>query len=204
MNRRQGRAAVAGLTAFLTFLTLSGCSTDSGVEAQGPGTAAPSSSSTPSPPGSTDAPATPSSPAAASESPDAQAILSQYRAFFGALTPASKVAEGARYEQMKTLAVDPALRRVMGGMAASDAAGEVGYGETVVHPKLTSVQGDTAVLTDCQDGSQSGRMKASTGEKTTVGTDHDFANVTMKRGADGAWRVATVEYRAEDSCTGAA
>lgn len=191
--------AAAALTGVLVLLT--GCNGDSGVTAQGPLTTGPNTSA-PAVPASepTGASATAGSPAA---SPEEAAILSQYRAFFHALTPASKLAEGPRYELMQTLAVDPELRRVMGGMAASDAAGEVGYGEDIVRPTLASVDGNTAALTDCQDGSGAGRVRAATGEKTTVGGTHDFVKVTMKRGADGIWRVATVEYQPEASCSAA-
>ena len=103
---------------------------------------------------------------------------------------------------MRTLAVDPALQRVMGGMAASDAAGEVGYGEDIVRPILSSVHGETAVLTDCQDTSNHGRAKTATGERVTVGVKDTLVNVTMARGADRAWRMATIEYEPAGSCTG--
>lgn len=183
-------------------VTLCSCSTDGGVDAQGPVSPAPSSlagSSAVSPLPTATASTTTSLSTA--EFPDQAAILTQYRAFFAALTPASLLAEGPRSELLGGLAVDPLLTRVLGGMATSTSQGEVSYGEILVYPKLQSVHGDTAALTDCQDGSRSGRMKAATGEKTTVGSDHDFADVTLKRGADGVWRLATVAYRAEASCS---
>lgn len=194
------RSGAGPAVVLAALLLLPGCSS-SGVKAQGPVSPGPTTSAptaTPSRPADTPVGASPATP---SQSAEEAAILAQYRAFFHALTPASTLGEDARLNLMRTLAVDPELRRVMGGMAASDAAGEVGYGETVVRPKLSAaVDGDTANLTDCQDGSQSGRMKAATGVKTTVGTSHDFAKVSMKRGPDGTWRVATVEYQSEASC----
>lgn len=105
-----------------------------------------------------------------------------------------------RVEAMTKLAVDPALARVLGGMASSDQAGEVGYGAHVLRPKIDKIDGDTATILDCQDTSGSGRLVEATGKVVTVGRTNDYAQVTLQRGADGAWRVATVAYAAAGSC----
>jgi len=116
------------------------------------------------------------------------------------LTPLSKIEASARYDALKKLATDPELTRVLGGLAASTQAGEIGYGDTVVRPQITALNGSAAELSDCQDTSAHGRMKASTGQKLTVGRKNDLAKVTMKRGDDGFWRVATVDYAPAGSC----
>lgn len=126
--------------------------------------------------------------------------MSQYRAFFDALTPLSKERYAVRYSAMKKLAVDPELTQVMSGMSATQAAGEVFYGKFVLHPKVVSVSGNTASLADCQDTSMHGRMRSATGKKLTVGRKNDLAKVTMKRGANGVWRIATIKYTPAGSC----
>lgn len=133
--------------------------------------------------------------------PEQDAILAQYRAFWAVLTPASKAEPEARRAMLEQVAVDPSLTRTLGGMRASDNIGEVAYGQEVVRPELVSVDGATATLRDCQDGSAAGRVKVATGEKVTVGAKDELAIVTMQRGADAVWRVATVEYQPAGSCS---
>ncbi len=107
----------------------------------------------------------------------------------------------ARLAAVAKLAVDPELTRLMGGIAASRAMGQVFYGSIETHPVLTAVTAaGVAMLTDCQNASSDGRAKSSTGQKVTVGTKNDFAKVTMRRGPDGVWRIATVAYQPVGSC----
>lgn len=187
MSEQRGTA-----TALLAVvLTLTGCSSGSGVHVQG----------LPTPTASATSPATTSS---ATGFPEEQQILAQYRAFFTTLTPASKATAAGRFMMMQKVATDPALTRVLGGIAAAQHAGEVYYGQDLVRPELTKVVGMTAMLRDCQDSSGAGRLKTSTGKKVTVGRKNDLAIVTMKRGPDGVWRVSTVTYKPAGSCSAAA
>lgn len=133
--------------------------------------------------------------------PEQDAILSQYKAFWAILTPASKAEPEARRAMLEKVAVDPSLTRTLNGMRASDNIGEVAYGQEVVRPELVSADGATATLRDCQDGSAAGRVKVATGEKVTVGAKDALAIVTMQRGADAVWRVSTVEYQPAGSCS---
>jgi len=196
----RGAAAAAVLAA---ALAVAGCSSASGVNAQDPVTPAPTATPTSTTNTSDSAPS--SSPSAKTAvTPQSAYILSQYRAFFASLTPLSKASYSARFGAMQKLAVDPELTRVMGGMAASTQAGEVFYGEDIVRPMIASVVGDVATIADCQDTSGHGREKLATGEKVTVGVNNTLANVTMKRGADGVWRVATIENQRAGSCAAGA
>lgn len=179
-----GAAALAGV------LVLSGCGRSGQVDTSGG--PAPVATATPT----RTATAAPSTKALQEQA----AILSQYRAFFASLTPLSREKYAVRYPAMQKLAVDPELRQVSGGMAASQAVGEVGYGSPVVRPEIQSVSQGSATVTDCQDNSASGRMKLATGKKVTVGRPDQLAKVTVKRGTDGIWRVATVEYAPDGSC----
>jgi len=180
-----GAAALAGV------LVLSGCGRSSQVDTSG-GPPAPVATATPT----RTATPTPSTKAL----PEQAAILSQYRAFFASLTPLSREKYAVRYPAMQKLAVDPELTRVMGGIAAANSAGEVYYGVPESRPVITSIAGDSASLTDCQDTSRAGRIKQVTGKIVTVGGKNDFARITMKRGGDGTWRVATLEYAPAGSC----
>lgn len=167
---------------------LAACSHDSGVHVQALPTAAPtvvvSSSSTPF--------------------PEASQILAQYRGFFAVLTPASKAKPAVRLAMLTRFATEPSLTRTLGGFAAASAAGEVLYGEDIVRPELTRVDGSMATLRDCQDTSGHGRLKVATGKKVTVGLKNDLAIVTMKRGPDAVWRVSTLEYKPAGSCNAVA
>ena len=178
---------------------LCGCSSGSGVRTQGPTSSDPTSAS----PSQSEGTATPpiSTPTVGASSGDvSQVILAQYRAFFASLVPLSKTEPNARFTAMKRLAVDPELTQIMGAMAAATQAGEVYYGDHVLRPKIDSLQPDSATILDCQDTSAHGREVAATGKKVTVGRKNDYAQVTMKLGDDGIWRVATVGYAAAGSC----
>ncbi len=168
---------------------LAACSHDSGVHVQTFPTATPtmvvSSSATPF--------------------PEASQILAQYRAFFAVLTPASKATSAAvRLAMLKRVATQPLLTRTLGGFAAASAAGEVYYGQDIVRPEITRVNGMTVTLSDCQDTSGHGRLKISTSKKVTAGLKNDLAIATMKRGPDAVWRVSTVEYKPVGSCSAVA
>lgn len=202
--RSKGVTQGAG-TALTAALMLAGCGASNGVDAQGP--VPPASSLTPAPttaspsasPAGSAAPSTTASPSTPAGD-EKSAILAQYRAFYESLEPLSKTEYNARYEAMKKLAVDPELTQVMGAIATAQHFGEAYYGTPVLRPKIESLKGDTASILDCQDTSVNGRKKVATGEIVTAGRKNSYAQVTMKRGADGLWRVSTIGYAAAGSC----
>ena len=198
------RAEIAAALFFA--LALTGCARGTGVDSSGgplPSTTSgmtPSSSSSVPPNPQT----TPTSPSSQSISAlTASAILTQYRAFFAALTPASKATPAVRYAMMKKVSAEPELTRLLGGIAAAQRVGEVFYGEDLVRPQIIRVSGVHATLRDCADTSQHGRLKIATGKRVTVGYKNDLAIVTMIHGSDGVWRVATVESKPAGSCSAA-
>lgn len=155
---------------------------DSGVILETP-TAAPPSA----------APVMPSPPTLSEE----EQILAQYRRFFASLTTLSNLPAAERPAVLGQVASDPQYTRSLDGLAAADAAGEVFYGEGKVSPRVANIGLATAVVQDCQDGSQGGRMRKSDGTKLTVGPPADPAVTQMRRGPDGIWRVAEVVYPAD-------
>lgn len=64
-----------------------------------------------------------------------------------------------------------------------------------VTPRITGarLEGDRAVVTDCQDGSQAGLADSATGQPRNVGPSRNAVSATMAREA-GGWRVAKIEY----------
>lgn len=140
-------------------------------------------------------PAVTASPLPTAATSAADAILAAYREFFARQTEISLADRDERRALLESIATEPALGRVLRGMFAADEIDEVGYGSAVVNPSVTSIDGDTATITDCQDTSKSGRKKRSDGKITTRGTPEAQVEATAKRGGDGKWRVATVDYR---------
>ena len=59
---------------------------------------------------------------------------------------------------------------------------------------------DTAVLHDCDDGSQTGAYETATGNKVTVGVPRRNTMGTLVRGADGTWRVSAAYIVKDTPC----
>jgi hypothetical protein len=136
-------------------------------------------------------PLTSPSPTATSE---ASRILAQYRAFWNIEASAAQAPAAEREALLRPYATEPLLSRVLRGMSASDNLGQVAYGEVVPHPIITKIERGVASIRDCQDASKAGRKERDTGRIVTRGTSRDLAVATVKRGPDGVWRVATVDY----------
>lgn len=172
-------AALAAVPAIL----LGACSSSGGVktEAPDPVVATSTSSASPTPPD------------------ESSAILAAYREFFDRQTEISKAPVGDRRALLEPFTTDPALSSVLTGMRSATDNGEVGYGTGTFSPRVARIDGDTASVEDCQDNSKTGQKKVKSDQITTRGTEHDFAVTSMRRGDDGAWRVASVRYE-ETSC----
>ena len=103
---------------------------------------------------------------------------------------------------LTAVAVDPALSRIEAQNTQFRAEGKVGYGTDINYiswPKPIN-GGDTAMLNDCQDGSQAGYLDAKTGNKLTVGTPNTPVQVTLIRTAQG-WKVAEADLVTGGTCT---
>lgn len=170
------RAAIAAGVA-LTMTSVAACSSGGGVNTEAP--VAATATITPS----TDV--------------DEAAILAAYREFFARQTEISMAAKEQRRILLDPFTTDPALERVLRGMFAAEELGEVGYGEPVVRPVVEDIDGDTATVTDCQDGRDAGRKKRGSGKITTRGMKSTKVVATAERGPDGRWRMATFAYPEE-------
>lgn len=152
----------------------------------GEGTAAqPTRSTTPSPT---------SSPSAAAVDEET-ALLAQYRKFWAALTPVSRMPAAQRRDVLAEVAVNPALKSVLAGMEEADAKHQVLYGENVPRPTVRiAPDATTALVRDCQDSSHAGVAERSTEKQLTVGVARNHVSVTMKRQPGDVWKIAYIDY----------
>ena len=79
----------------------------------------------------------------------------------------------------------------------NDTYGTVGHRFTWTKPVGGS---DTAVLQDCNDGSQAGAYETATGNKITVGVPRQNTMGTLVRGPDGIWRVSAAYIVKDAPC----
>jgi hypothetical protein len=176
LGLRAPRRVTCVVATAVVMAGVAACSSDGGVDTEEPVSAGATASATPT------------------GASDESAILAAYREFFARQTEISMAAKEQRRMLLEPFTTDPALERVLRGMFAAEELGEVGYGEPVVSPRVQSMDGDVATVTDCQDTSKFGRKKVSDGELTTRGVKAAKVVATMTRGADGAWRVSKVDY----------
>jgi hypothetical protein len=122
-------------------------------------------------------------------------VLAQYTAFWKTITPAAQAPASRRRAILAPVAADPELSRLLRGLVAAEAVGEGQYGVEVPRARVTNVRGATADVVDCQDASHAGKTNRRTGKPITRGVARNPVKATLRRGADGIWRVATVEFR---------
>ena len=123
------------------------------------------------------------------------AILTQYRAFWAKLTPISRMPAADRRAALAMFTVDPELKSLLAGMAATDAKGQVFYGADLPRAASASVSpdGSRAVVDDCQDSSRAGNADRRSGQKLTVGVARNHVVTTMSRSGD-VWKVYFVSH----------
>lgn len=125
----------------------------------------------------------------------AEVILAQYRAYWALLQVLQQTARqlsprlrSTRWQQTLKVAAD------------RDAAGEALYGQIVLRPTVDVVRGQTVLVRDCQDTTNSGRIKVATGEKLTVGVPQVVRYTTLQQGADRQWRVSDIGSTPGGAC----
>ncbi len=180
-------AAVIGLTA---------C-TDDGDEGLDLGTPTATSSTTPAATTSSTTPAATTS--TASDTPsvttEEQAVLDAYRGFYKALDEAQADPQRSQ-DYLNPVATGTQFETTNGGIKAEFLDGKEAYGTPVLKPEVHSVDGDQAVVRDCQDTSAVGTRNAETGEELTVGRNPSSVETLLQR-VDGVWKVAQSNYVAQ-------
>ena len=133
------------------------------------------------------APGTPSNAAATQES---EAVKSAYREFVSALERADSLPDTTRKQQLSTYMVDPQLSRVLKVVKEHRKDHLATYGSVIVHINSVSVDGGDATLRDCQDATNAGLRDTRTYKKINRGVRERHVEATLKKGADGRWRVS--------------
>ena len=93
------------------------------------------------------------------------------------------VATGAQFEQTN------------GAIKANFLAGEETVGSPVLNPEVDSIEGDTAVVHDCQDTSGVRTQKIDWGRGCSrIGRNPSSVETTLQK-VDGTWKVSATEYK---------
>lgn len=127
-------------------------------------------------------------------------VLKQYRKFWRVTSHLTDVPSHERPALIKEVATNPILPVIMTNLARMDTAGEVLYGQPRARSPKVEFDGRTAIVRDCQDTSNSGRKKESTGQILSKGVSRAAVTVTLKRGDDGLWRASKVDYPGGKRC----
>ena len=127
----------------------------------------------------------------ASEEADRAAAEAQYTKFWQVYLALPHTPEDQWAAILEPVAVEPMFSNAQTDArsvinAGWDTYGEFGHRYSWPQPINGS---DTALLTDCEDGSQTGALETATSNKKTVGTERSHKQGSLVRGADGIWRV---------------
>jgi len=198
MNMRHGLITIAATAAIAA--ALAGCNPNANVNpnANPITSASQTTTSTATPPPNT----TTSLDPGAQETKDRQDAELAWRRFLGVLLRVGTLPAEQVEPAIDAVAVDPALSRLRVQEAQFRTDHKAGYGQDISYISWTQpIDGkDTAVLSDCSDGSQAGVLDTRTGNKLTVGTVNTLLRGTLQRTPQG-WKVANSELLEGATCT---
>ena len=197
MNTRTATLTIAAAAAVAA--ALAGCNTSAGAGPITSATKTPTSSTTPATP--TASTSTTVDPAA-KEAQDRQVAELVWRRFNGLITTLETLPANQVEVAIAAVAVDPAATRMRNENAKFRREHKAGYGQAIVYvawPQPINGRA-TAVLSDCQDGTQAGFLDTKTGSRLTVGTPNTPLRGTLQRTPDG-WKVSNLEVLEGTSCT---
>jgi hypothetical protein len=146
------------------------------------------------PPPSTTAPSKLAPTTSAAAQTENERVLAQYGGFFQTLPQASTMPEAPRNELLAKYLSGSAYSKTVKTLSSQAAFGKVVYGEVIMHPDVTSIDTSTAVVTDCQDTSNSGVKDRKTGRKETKGIPRALV-VADLRAVGGTWKIIKIDYR---------
>lgn len=119
-------------------------------------------------------------------------VLAAYRAFYAAVDEAQ--ADPPRSQDyLAPVATGAQFEITNGGIKAGFIEGEEDLGSPVLRPVVESIEGDTAVVHDCQDTSSVETRVRDTGEVLTIGMNPSSATTVLTR-VDGAWKVSATDF----------
>lgn len=187
-------------------VVLAGCAEDGGVSEgltlSTPPSAAPTTAPVAGPADPTgDAPSVEPTPSAETATPDEAAVLDAYRAFYAALDQAQADPPRSQ-EYLAPVATGAQFEITNGAIKAAFLEGEEDVGSPVLNPTVHAVDGDTAIVHDCQDTSSVQSRDRATGEVLTIGSNPDSATTVLTR-VNGVWRVSATDFPADNEahCT---
>jgi len=197
MNTRHGLITIAAAAAIAA--ALAGCNRSADANPFATATATTATTATSATPAPT---TTTSIDSGAQETKDQQDAELAWRRFNGLITTLESLPANQVGASINAVAVDPAATRMRDENTKFRAEHKAGYGQAVLYitwPQPIAGK-DTAILNDCQDGSQAGFLDTQTGNKLTVGTPNTPLRGTLQRTA-GGWRVANSELLQGATCT---
>ncbi len=197
MNTRHAALTIATAAAIAAALTGCNRAADANpiTSATKASTSTSSSSVTPAPSTST------TLDAVAKEAKDRQDAEAVWRQFNGLIVTLETLPADQVEAAINGVAVDPTATRMRDENAKFRAEHKAGYGQVVPYIRWTQpIDGkETAVLSDCQDGSQAGFLDTKTGNKLTVGTVNTPIEATLQRTGEG-WKVAKADILQGATC----
>ncbi len=139
---------------------------------------------------------------ATKEKADRAGAAATWRKFVSVLYTLDSMPADQVPSAVSAVAVDPTASLMLKKSADDRAQGRAAYGMPISFISWPQpINGaSTAVLSDCQDGSQAGDLDAKTRSKLTVGTVNTLIRGTVTRTSDG-WRVASSELVKGTTCT---
>jgi len=129
-------------------------------------------------------------PSNASTTSESEAVKTAYQDFVSALERADSLPDTTRKQQLSAYMADPQLSRVLKVVKEHKADHVATYGSVIVHINSVSVDRDEATLRDCQDATNAGLRDTRTDKKINRGVRERHVEATLKKGADGRWRVS--------------
>lgn len=144
----------------------------------------------------------PSSEISPQEAADRAAIEAQWVKFWRTYVDIVRTPSEQRAAALDNVSVDPTKGRVLKDASDLEGQGLDNYGDVVLNIYGIDLLGDgnSAVIQDCQDQSGFGSVFVESGKKRTVGIDHNHMQAGLVRGADGIWRVQTLQYVENQPC----
>ncbi len=182
-------------------MALAGCAknggSDEGLNLSTPPSAAPTTvSATASADPTGDVPSVEPTSPAETATPEA-AVLDAYRAFYAAVDEAQADPPNSQ-DYLAPVATGVQFETTNGAIKAAFVAGEEDVGSPVLNPVVDSIDGDTAVVHDCQDTSAVQSRDRATGEVLTIGSSPDSATTILTR-IDGVWLVSATDFPDDDT-----
>ncbi|MEU7942409.1 hypothetical protein [Microbispora bryophytorum] len=122
----------------------------------------------------------------------AEAAVEAYTAYWGVSYRAVRLPREEARRLLSQYETEDQVEGELKGIARYQAMHREGWGEVVVHVQKVTVTGDIATLFDCMDASHSGEADSRTHKliPSTRSAPYFSVEATMRRGADGRWRLA--------------